>query len=230
MAAFDVVIVGAGIVGSACARECVRAGFRVAIVEGGVPAGGATAAGMGHVVVMDDSPAQLALTTYSRGLWNAELPELPRTVEYEARGTIWVAADDEEMVEVHAKQATYERVGVCAEVLDSTDLATQEPNLRSGLAGGLLVPDDGVIYPPAAAQFYLSEARRLGAEFHLSRAISAANGVVLLADGTRLTAPHIVLAWGQNAICCRPFRSRSGKVTSSSRIATRIFCTINWSN
>ena len=44
---FDVVIIGAGIVGSACAAECVREGLSVAIVEAGIIGGGATAAGMG---------------------------------------------------------------------------------------------------------------------------------------------------------------------------------------
>ena len=46
--AFDVVIVGAGIVGSACAAECAREGLSVAIVEAGIIGGGATAAGMGQ--------------------------------------------------------------------------------------------------------------------------------------------------------------------------------------
>src|SRR5436305_588659 len=97
MKPFDVLIVGAGIVGSAVARECALLGWRVGVIEAGTPAGGATAAGMGHVVVMDDSAAQLALTAYSSSLWLQEAVTLPKSVEYESRGTIWVAADDEEM-------------------------------------------------------------------------------------------------------------------------------------
>ena len=41
--AYDVVIIGAGIVGSACAAECAREGLSVAIVEAGIIGGGATA-------------------------------------------------------------------------------------------------------------------------------------------------------------------------------------------
>ena len=67
---YDVVIIGAGIVGAACAAECAREGLRVAIVEAGIIGGGATAAGMGHLVVMDDSEAQFALTRYSQQLWD----------------------------------------------------------------------------------------------------------------------------------------------------------------
>ncbi|MBV8631356.1 MAG: FAD-binding oxidoreductase, partial [Silvibacterium sp.] len=58
---FDVAVIGAGIVGAACALEFARADMRVAIIEREAVASGATGAAMGHIVVMDDSPAQLAL-------------------------------------------------------------------------------------------------------------------------------------------------------------------------
>ncbi len=92
MESFDVLILGAGIVGAATAYECTRSGMRVGIVEPAVPAGGAGAAGMGHLVVMDDSPAQLALTHYSRELWRELRPALPQAVEYEECGTLWVSS------------------------------------------------------------------------------------------------------------------------------------------
>ena len=59
---FDVAIAGGGIVGASCAAECAAAGLSVFVAEPNVIGGGATAAGMGHLVVMDDSPAQIALT------------------------------------------------------------------------------------------------------------------------------------------------------------------------
>jgi glycine/D-amino acid oxidase-like deaminating enzyme len=220
MKSFDVLIVGAGIVGCACARECVQAGLRVGLIEGNVPGGGATAAGMGHVVVMDDSPAQLALTHYSRSLWQELIPELPDAVEYESRGTLWVAADDEEMDEVHAKRLTYAIAGVRADVLDAAQLAEAEPKLRPGLVGGLLVPDDGVIYPPAAAGWFLSQARKLGAAFFQgSAAISARQGEVRLADGTVLQSNRIVLAIGADCalLPTLPIKRRKGHLLITDR-------------
>ena len=219
MKPFDILIVGAGIVGSAVARECALIGWRVGVIEGGTPAGGATAAGMGHVVVMDDSPAQFALTAFSRSLWQRDSGMLPKSVEYENRGTIWVAADDEEMAEVHARQKAYEEAGIEAQVLTAAELADKEPNLRRGLTGGLLVPGDGVVYPPAAAGFYLAEARRLGAEVFLARAMSASQGQVLLSDGVSLVAERIVLAVGTECdlLPSLPIQKRKGHLVITDR-------------
>src|SRR5438105_1146523 len=108
-------VVGAGIVGAACAAALARDGWRVTVVESGVGGGGATGAGMGHIVVMDDSEAQFALTRYSRLLWDEVAPRLPRAVEFERCGTLWVAADDEEMAEVWRKAEFYLARGVRAE-------------------------------------------------------------------------------------------------------------------
>ncbi|HWY77361.1 MAG TPA: FAD-dependent oxidoreductase, partial [Verrucomicrobiae bacterium] len=133
---YDIIIVGAGIVGAACAAECARAGLKTLVLDRGPIGGGTTAAGMGHIVVMDDSEAQFALTSYSRRLWMEMRPELPPDVEYDSCGTLWVAADDEEMSEVRRKQAFYTERGVRVDVLDAEDVRSAEPNLRPGLAGG----------------------------------------------------------------------------------------------
>jgi glycine/D-amino acid oxidase-like deaminating enzyme len=196
-ASYDVAIAGAGIVGAACAAECAAAGLSVAVVEPGPVGGGATAAGMGHIVVMDDSPAQIALTHYSRTLWQELARELPSEVEYVAAGTIWVAADDEEMTEVRRKQAVYDSIGVRAEVLDAQSLAEAEPNLRAGLAGGLLVPDDAVIYPPCAARFLLERARSKGADVAAGVACAAiGEDGIQLSDSSRIAAGITINATG----------------------------------
>src|SRR5512146_2317789 len=132
---FDVIIIGAGIVGAACARECARAGLRTAVAESGFVAGGATSAGMGHIVVMDDSQPQFALTRYSQQLWHELASELPSDVEYMACGTIWIAADDQEMQEVRRKQQYYGARNVPTEILDPHALYEAEPHLRPGLVG-----------------------------------------------------------------------------------------------
>jgi glycine/D-amino acid oxidase-like deaminating enzyme len=194
---YDAVIIGAGIVGAACAAECAREGLRVAIVEAGIIGGGATAAGMGHLVVMDDSEAQFALTRYSQQLWGEVSDELPREVEHDACGTIWIAADDDELAEAKRKERFYADRGVRVEMLDAQSLAEAEPNLRPGLVGGLRVPGDSVIYPPCAAQFFVDQAVARGAALFVGQAVEAvtADGV-RLRDGTGISAGVIVNSAG----------------------------------
>ena len=111
-ASFDAVIIGAGIVGAACAREFAEAGLRVAVCEqSDVVGGGATAAGMGHLAVMDDSDAQFALTSYSQNLWRGMADQLPKDAEYLPCGSLWVAADEEEFQEVERKYSFYSEIG-----------------------------------------------------------------------------------------------------------------------
>ena len=194
---YDAIIIGAGIVGAACAAECAREGLSVAIVEAGIVGGGATAAGMGHLVVMDDSEAQFALTRYSQQLWDDISDELPRDIEHDACGTIWIAVDDEEMAEVKRKEKFYSDRGVRVEVLDAQSVAEAEPNLRPGLLGGLRVPGDSVIYPPCAAQFFVDQAMARGSGLFVGKAVETitADGV-RLRDGTSISAGVIVNSAG----------------------------------
>ena len=197
---YDVVIVGAGIVGAACADAFAERGLRVAVVDRDAVGSGATAAGMGHIVVMDDSDAQFALTQYSQRLWQELRPELPADVEYEQAGTIWVAADEEEMAEVLRKQEYYQKRAVAAEVMDARKLKNAEPNLRDGLAGGLLVPGDGVLYPPCAARFLIGRAQQRGAKLRLGvSVVQISEGGVRLNDGQEVEAGIVVNAAGANA-------------------------------
>jgi glycine/D-amino acid oxidase-like deaminating enzyme len=200
LAVYDAVIVGAGIVGAACADEFARRGLRVAVVDRDFVGSGATAAGMGHIVVMDDSEAQFALTRYSQQLWQGLRPELPDDVEYEQCGTIWVAADEEEMIEVRRKHDYYGKLGVPTEVLDSHRLKSLEPNLRDGMTGGLLVPEDGVLYPPCAAGFLMKRAQEHGADLYLGASVAQiGQGRIILNDGREFSAAIVVNAAGASA-------------------------------
>jgi glycine/D-amino acid oxidase-like deaminating enzyme len=220
-AGHDVAIVGAGIVGAACADELARRGLSVVVFDGDVIGSGATAAGMGHIVVMDDSEAQFALTRYSQQLWQELRPELPDDVEYEQCGTIWVAADEEEMIEVRRKRDYHSKRRVPTDVLDPQALYRLEPNLRPGMAGGLLVPEDGVLYPPCAARFLMERAQKRGAKLHLGNSVAQiGRGRVRLVDGTEITAEIIVNAAGARAAELTPgleIKKRKGHLVITDR-------------
>lgn len=218
---YDVVIVGAGIVGAACADTFAERGLRVVVVDRDVVGSGATAAGMGHIVVMDDSDAQFALTNYSQRLWQELRPHLPDDVEYEQSGTIWVAADEEEMAEVLRKREYYQKRGVAAEVKDAGQLKEAEPNLRDGLAGGLLVPGDAVLYPPCAARFLITRAQQRGAKLRLGASlVQISDGSVRLNDGQEVAGSIVVNAAGANATELTPgidVKKRKGHLVITDR-------------
>ena len=159
----DAIVVGAGIVGAACAAALARDGWRVMVLDRSYAAAGTTSVGMGHVVVMDDSPEQLALTAYSAQLWRDLRPQLDARAEFDACGTLWIAEDSTQLEALEQKRATYRSARVAADVIDARELRDAEPGLRDDLLGALLVPDDAVIYPPGATIQLLDLARRSGA-------------------------------------------------------------------
>ncbi len=197
---YDVLIAGAGIVGAACAFELAKAKMRVAIVDRSFPASGATGASMGHIVAMDDSEAQFALTRYSQVLWHELRDALPGTIEFDNCGTIWLASDDDELDEARRKHHYYGERGVDTEILDSSAVHDAEPNLKTPMAGGLLVESDAVVYPPAATAFFLEQAAALGATVILDRAVrTLGNSRARMDDGTVLSAAKLVNATGCRA-------------------------------
>jgi glycine/D-amino acid oxidase-like deaminating enzyme len=195
----DAVVIGAGIVGAACAEALSRAGLSVMILEATFSGSGTTAAGMGHLVVMDDSPAQLALTAYSERLWTALAPELPRNVEHDCCGTLWVAEDEEQLEAVRAKQQVYMAHGVQAETLSPTQLAEAEPHLRPGLAGALHVPGDAVIYPPNGALALVQRAVVNGAQFREGTRVDAIGAHEVIVGSERISCDYVINAAGAQA-------------------------------
>jgi len=218
---YDVIVAGGGIVGTACAVSCAQAGLHVALVERDILGGGATAAGMGHIVVMDDSEAQFGLTRRSQQLWHTLAKTLPRNAEFETTGTIWVAADREELAEAERKHVYLQQRSVPSQMLSPGELATAEPNLRDKVAGGLLVSEDAVVYPPVVALHLAREVQALGSELILGGSIvHFATGEAHLDDGTCLRAPRLVNALGAEAVACTsniPVKKRKGHLVITDR-------------
>lgn len=218
---FDVAIAGGGIVGSACALACAERELRVVLVERDVLGSGATAAGMGHIVVMDDSEAQFALTHYSQQLWHNRAPQLPASVEYEQRGTLWIAADAEELQAAEMKHAWYSERSVPCKMLTASELAEAEPNLAEGLAGALLIPEDAVVYPPTAALDLARDAQKLGAQLISDKSVRAiGDGCLKLHDGSEVRAHKVVNALGAEAVRVSPglpIRKRKGHLVITDR-------------
>jgi glycine/D-amino acid oxidase-like deaminating enzyme len=194
----DVIVVGAGIVGAACAAELATRGMSVEVIDAAGVGGGATAAGMGHVVVMNDSPAELALSRYSRELWLELAPQLRTRDAFVRCGTLWVAQDDIELEAAKSMHDAFAHRRVRAEMLDTRALRAAEPALAHSLRGGLLVEDDSIVYAPAASEWLLTQSPQASRiRLLLGKTVTRVEpGRVTLADGEHRVADHVVVANG----------------------------------
>ena len=213
----DVIVIGAGIVGAACARALAQAGLDVLVLDAGLH--NATNAGMGHLVVMDDNPAELTLSHESLKLWRELLPRMSADCAYHGCGTLWLAADEEEMQAAQDKQQRLHQHGVRCELLSRAELAAAEPALRSGLSGALKVNGDAIVYAPNAARWLLGQAGdTLTCE---SVTVAAIEGTrVQLTDGQWRSAKAVVLAAGiQAANFCPelPLQPKKGHIAITDR-------------
>lgn len=192
----DAIVIGAGIVGAACAWQLAKRGQKVTLIDDGQP--GATAAGMGHLVCMDDNPAELALSAWSLERWRAITPRMPESCAWRGCGTLWLAETTQELEIAREKQRRMAEHQVTTRMQSAEQLAQREPLLRAGLPGGLWVPGDGIIYAPNAARWFIADA---GAGLtHLREAAKTLEEpTVTLTSGRRLQAPAIVVACGLDA-------------------------------
>lgn len=214
---WDALVVGGGIVGASCAHRLAQGGLKVLVLEASCTGGGATAAGMGHIVVMDDNAPEFALTHFSQTLWDRL--DLPDDAERVHTGTLWVAEDDEEMDGATRKQAGYLERGLRADLIGAQQLQSLEPHLRSGMQGGLLVKNDSVVYPPRVAAFLLELS---GAEVKTCEVSEVLDHGVKLTSGETLNARHVVLAAGVKSAELfpeLPIRPRKGHLAITDRMS-----------
>lgn len=169
----------------------------VAIVDAAGPGGGVSAAGMGHLVALDESAAELDLCLLSLRLWNAFLDEHPAVGEPHRCGTLWVAEDEHQLEEAEARARRLNGRGWRADLVSGDALPVLEPALRRGLAGAVRVAGDSVVYPPAVAAALVKQACARGAVARFGqRVVALGADHVVLADGTCMPAGRIVVAAG----------------------------------
>ena len=160
-----VVIVGAGIVGAACAFYAARAGLEVTVLERGAVAAGTTGAGEGNLLLSDkEAGPELDLALRSSRLWNELGEELGHEAfELERKGGVVVASNAGGLTALRAFAAGQRALGVDSEPLDQAQLIEAEPHLSRAMAGGAFYPGDMQVQPAQAAASLLAAARGLGA-------------------------------------------------------------------
>lgn len=198
----DVVVVGAGMVGAACALYASRAGLDVTVVDRGPVAGGTTGAGEGNLLVSDKEPGpELELALLSGRLW-AELaaePGLGTAFEYEPKGGLVVAAAPEGLAALEKFAAGQRAAGVTAVSVATDQLRSYEPHLAPAMEGGVYYPQDAQVMPTlAAAHLVRASGARLLTGRTVTEVLRGADGAVrgVRTDRGDLHAPAVVNAAG----------------------------------
>ncbi|MEV4995614.1 NAD(P)/FAD-dependent oxidoreductase [Streptomyces niveus] len=182
-----VVVIGAGIIGAACARELAVAGFDVLVLDRAGAAAATTSHGEGNILVSDKGPGpELELAQLSRQLWPevlAAVGENSAGVEWDPKGGIVVATTAEGAEGLRRFAATQRAAGVRAEAMDSDALTAAEPFLTERRTAAVYYPDDAQVQPAGAATALLADALRAGARLRTGREVRGA-----VVRGGRLTA------------------------------------------
>jgi glycine/D-amino acid oxidase-like deaminating enzyme len=215
---FDLIVVGAGIVGAACAEAAAAAGLRVVVIERSIVGGATSAAAMGHLVALDGCAAELALAAASLRLWQRFADE--PSCEFRRCGTLWLARSEAELHNLPARIAALAEAGIEAEQVSPKALYRLEPALAPGLAGGLRVPGDAVVYPPAVASHLLALACAAGAELRVGQNVRALDEVGVRLDDGRKLHGQVLIATGvalPQLLPELPLRARKGHLLITRR-------------
>jgi D-hydroxyproline dehydrogenase subunit beta len=170
----DVVVIGAGIVGSACALALARAGARVSVYDRAFPGSGSSGACEGNVLAWDkELRRELPLAVRSAELWAALADELPDDFEYDRKGSLVVAETEADMAAARERAAVLAGHGVAGRVLAAAELREEEPYCAQDLAGGVLYPGDAQLEPRLATIALARAAQRAGARVCVGTAVEA---------------------------------------------------------
>lgn len=201
----EVVIIGAGVVGAACAFYCSAAGLDVTVIERGPIGGGTTASCEGNILLSDKEPGpELDLALLSSRLWSELAQEIgPQALEYQRKGGVVVATSDSEAAALTNFAAHQRTAGIESVDLDLADLLELEPHVARSSAGGAFYPQDSQIQPMLATAQIISHARGRGVRVLTGTSVTGfvrgRGGAVLGVRTDSATEPVIPTKWVINA-------------------------------
>jgi glycine oxidase len=168
---WDVVIIGAGIVGLASARELARTGKRVLLLDRGEPGSGASWAAAGMLAPQVGARAGdplLALGVEARERYAALAADLGREghdVGLRLEGITKVAFDDESERTLQAAVADQTSLGLDAVWLSRRDLVWRHPGIAPTAQGAFLAPKDGSVDNVTLCAALVADVKRHGVSY-----------------------------------------------------------------
>ncbi len=201
-------IIGAGVIGCACAMRLLQAGHHVTLLEKSLPGAESSAAAAGILGAQSEVSGRgpfLDLCLASRRRFRdfaAEIESISGiSVGYEDSGVLEVALDPGEgRLAVGRAQWMLDQ-GLRVEILDRDAARTLEPALAPRIVGANYYPDDHQVDPVALSRALAAVVARLGGVFRSGvrvRGLELEYGrvVAIHGDGERIPATQVVVAGG----------------------------------
>ena len=146
----DVVIIGAGVIGTSIAYHLARHNLHVTMVEKGDLASGSSGACDGLVFMQSKKPGiHLELAMQSRRRFDDLAQRLPIPIEYKATGGMVIIETDEELAAMEQYVAAQQEIGLDVHLLDAPHTRRLEPNLATRIVGATHCLLDGQVNPIA---------------------------------------------------------------------------------
>ena len=146
---YDVIIIGAGVVGCATARELSRYRLSILVLEKGPDVCSGASKGNSAMVHSGFDPEPGTLKAKYNLLGNPMFDELCRDLEvpFSRSGTMLVANSDDEVKELYRLHERGKKNGVETQMLFGEDLAKEHPGMGPRVLGALFAPTGGIVCP-----------------------------------------------------------------------------------
>jgi glycine oxidase len=208
--ASDVLVVGGGAIGLACAWRAAQRGLAVTVLERERPGAGASWVAAGRLAPVTEShfgeEKLLQLNLAAAEAYPAVAAELEeesgQPVGYQRCGALALALDRDDVEELKRLESFQRSLGLEVEWLLPGGCRELEPGLSTACAGGLWAASEGQVDPRMLTTALAAAAERAGASIHQGEKVTSARiegeriTGVETEYGTRYSAGQIVLAAG----------------------------------
>ena len=177
----DVVVIGAGIVGSCTAYELARLGASVALLEKGFVGAEQSGRNWGWVRQQNRDLQELTLAMHSLRRWEALGSEIGRDLGFRRTGILFCTDNEATVAQWQEWGQQAKKHGFHSQILTGREAKERTPGASTNWKGGVWSPSDGRAEPSMAAPAIAEACKALGVSLHQNcavRGLEVTNGAV----------------------------------------------------